>query len=112
MTGTKSSDGKLLDDDITPIKRHFVRSDGVPTNVNVDDWSLSIDGEVETPLTSSIAVMKSRLEVACSPCRSSAGATAARPSIRRPRGNSGRSARSATRSGSACASGARWRPLG
>jgi len=43
MTGTMSSDGKLLDDDITPIKRHFVRSDGVPTNVNVDDWSLSID---------------------------------------------------------------------
>jgi len=54
----------LLDADITPIKRHFVRNNGVPpSNVNVDDWALSIDGEVENPLTLGIAELKSRFEV-------------------------------------------------
>lgn len=54
----------LLDADITPIKRHFVRNNGVPpTDVNVAEWTLSITGEVENPLTFTIEELKSQFEV-------------------------------------------------
>lgn len=52
----------LLDDDITPTHLHFVRNNGhVPARANSGDltgWSLSIDGEVETPLKLSLADVK------------------------------------------------------
>ena len=44
----------LLDDDLTPIARHFVRNNGhVPERaekLDLTGWSLTIDGEVERPL--------------------------------------------------------------
>ena len=54
----------LLDDDVTPTKRHFVRNNGIPPeNTNPDGWTLTIDGEVENPMTLSIADLKSKFEV-------------------------------------------------
>ncbi len=36
----------LLNDDITPVERLFIRNNGIPPQrVNVDTWSLTIDGE-------------------------------------------------------------------
>jgi len=54
----------LLDADITPINRHFVRNNGIPPeNASAAEWSLSVDGEVDTPLTLSIEELRSRFEV-------------------------------------------------
>jgi len=54
----------LLDDKITPTPRHFVRNNGIPPeDMNPDTWSLTIDGLVDTPLTLSIADLKSKFEV-------------------------------------------------
>ncbi|MFA7387605.1 MAG: molybdopterin-dependent oxidoreductase, partial [Thiohalobacteraceae bacterium] len=52
----------LLDDDITPAQYFFVRNNGVVPdeimNKQVKDWSLSIDGEVQTPLQLSLQQLK------------------------------------------------------
>lgn len=41
----------LLDDDVTPASRHFVRNNGsLPDPMPLSDWRLTIDGEVETPM--------------------------------------------------------------
>ena len=41
----------LLDDDVTPNSRFFVRNNGIPpTDVSASDWRLKIDGEVASPL--------------------------------------------------------------
>ncbi|TVQ57467.1 MAG: molybdopterin containing oxidoreductase [Rhodobacteraceae bacterium] len=41
----------LLDDDVTPAERFFVRNNGtLPEPIAPGDWRLTIDGEVETPL--------------------------------------------------------------
>lgn len=52
----------LLDDDITPSHRHFVRNNGlVPeraTNKDLQGWSLTIDGEVQRTLTLSMDDLK------------------------------------------------------
>ncbi len=41
----------LLDDDITPADKFFVRNNGtLPDPINLADWSLKIDGEVENEL--------------------------------------------------------------
>lgn len=54
----------LLDDDITPSARHFIRNNGVPPeNASAADWTVTIDGEVDNPLTLSIADLKSEFEV-------------------------------------------------
>ncbi len=54
----------LLDDDVTPIERHFVRNNGIPpVSVDVENWTLEIDGEVDTPLRLTIAELKERFEV-------------------------------------------------
>jgi DMSO/TMAO reductase YedYZ molybdopterin-dependent catalytic subunit len=54
----------LLDDDVTPTARHFVRNNGIPPHdVNPDSWMLTIDGLVDNPLTLSIADLKSKFEV-------------------------------------------------
>ena len=53
----------LLDDRVTPANRLFVRNNGVPpTTVDEAAWTLTIDGEVERPLTLSIADLKSQFD--------------------------------------------------
>ncbi|MHA1566663.1 MAG: sulfite oxidase [Alphaproteobacteria bacterium] len=54
----------LLDDDITPTTRHFIRNNGIPPDeVDADSWTLTIDGFVDNPVTYSIADLKSKFEV-------------------------------------------------
>ncbi|MCZ6690888.1 MAG: sulfite oxidase [Planctomycetota bacterium] len=52
----------LLDDDVTPSERHYVRnSGGVPTRAEKRDlqgWKLTVNGEVKTPLELSIDDLK------------------------------------------------------
>ena len=65
----------LLDPDVTPLEHFFIRNNGTPPeleNVSDDSWKITIDGEVETPLTLSIAdlkrdfqVVKRRLVIEC-----------------------------------------------
>ncbi|MDO5704892.1 MAG: sulfite oxidase [Paracoccus sp. (in: a-proteobacteria)] len=56
----------LLDDDITPAERMFVRMNGlVPQTAldgNAEGWTLTIDGEVDTPLSLTIADLQSKFE--------------------------------------------------
>ncbi len=53
----------LLDDKVTPANRLFVRNNGVPPAIVEEAaWTLTIDGEVERPLTLSIADLKSQFE--------------------------------------------------
>ncbi len=56
----------LLDDDVTPYERLFVRMNGlVPQTAldqNAEGWTLTIDGEVETALKLTIDELKSRFE--------------------------------------------------
>ncbi len=54
----------LLDDDITPADRFFVRNNGLPPeNVDVENWRLSIDGEaVQQPREYSLAELMSRFQ--------------------------------------------------
>jgi DMSO/TMAO reductase YedYZ molybdopterin-dependent catalytic subunit len=48
----------MLDDDITPIERHFVRNNGlVPDRATKQDaqgWKMTVDGEVHTPVELSL----------------------------------------------------------
>ena len=54
----------LLDDEVTPVARHFVRNNGiVPQDMNPDTWKLRIDGLVERPMTLSIKELRDRFEV-------------------------------------------------
>ena len=54
----------MLDDDVTPTSRHFVRNNGVPPeDMNADTWQLTVDGLVDNPMTLSIADLKSKFEV-------------------------------------------------
>ena len=54
----------LLDDDVTPTSRHFIRNNGIPPeDMNPDNWMLTIDGFVDNPLKLSIADLKSKFEV-------------------------------------------------
>lgn len=55
----------LLDDDATPADRLFVRNNGVmPYEGDIDpaQWRLIIDGEVERPLSLTLADLKARFE--------------------------------------------------
>ena len=55
----------LLDDKVTPANRFFVRNNGLPPfeeDIQVDDWMLGIDGEVENELRLSISELKSEFE--------------------------------------------------
>ena len=55
----------LLDDDITPTARHFVRNNGIPptaTAMQADDWTLTIDGEVQQPLNLSLSDLKTNFD--------------------------------------------------
>ena len=54
----------LLDDDVTPTSRHFVRNNGIPPeDVDAEAWELTVDGLVDNPMTFSIADLKSKFEV-------------------------------------------------
>ena len=57
----------LLDDDVTPTARHFVRNNGLlpdtALRMSAPDWTLTIDGEVETPLSLSIDNLRDRFEI-------------------------------------------------
>ena len=54
----------LLDDDVTPTARHFIRNNGIPPdNTDPASWSLKIDGLVNKPMTLSIADLKKNFEV-------------------------------------------------
>lgn len=56
----------LLDDDVTPYEHFFIRNNGfVPDSaldMDAEGWTLTIDGEVDTPLELSIDELKSRFE--------------------------------------------------
>jgi DMSO/TMAO reductase YedYZ molybdopterin-dependent catalytic subunit len=54
----------LLDDDVTPIEVHYIRNNGeIPEPPpDPDAWELSVDGEVETPLTLTLGDLKDRFE--------------------------------------------------
>jgi len=55
----------LLDDDVTPSNRLFVRNHGLVPDVSAvtdENWILTIDGEVDEPLQLSIADLKSQFE--------------------------------------------------
>lgn len=54
----------LLDDDVTPTSRHFIRNNGgVPADTDATGWTLTVDGEVNTPLKLTIDELNSRFEV-------------------------------------------------
>lgn len=54
----------LLDDDVTPTSRHFIRNNGIPpAAMDPDSWMLTIDGLVDNPLELSIADLKDKFEV-------------------------------------------------
>ena len=54
----------LLDDDVTPISRHFIRNNGlVPASTSADGWTLTVDGQVNSPLNLSIGELKQRFPV-------------------------------------------------
>jgi DMSO/TMAO reductase YedYZ molybdopterin-dependent catalytic subunit len=54
----------LLDDDVTPIERYFIRNNGVPPeNTSPDGWTLTVDGEVNEALELSIQDLADRFEV-------------------------------------------------
>ena len=52
----------LLNDNITPADKFFVRNNGIPPeNIDVNSWTLTIEGEsIEKPMTFSIAELKAK----------------------------------------------------
>lgn len=54
----------LLDDDITPTELHFIRNNGQPPEppADPDGWTLTVDGEVEAPLSLSLGELRRRFE--------------------------------------------------
>jgi len=54
----------LLNDDVTPTSRHFIRNNGIPPeNTSADNWTLTVDGLVDKPMELSISDLKSKFEV-------------------------------------------------
>jgi DMSO/TMAO reductase YedYZ molybdopterin-dependent catalytic subunit len=54
----------LLNDEVTPTSRHFIRNNGIPPeNVDPKGWKLAIGGLVDNPMTLSIDDIKNRFEV-------------------------------------------------
>lgn len=56
----------LLDDDITPTEKMFVRNNGIPppiaTAKDIGDWGILIDGEVENPISLSMQDLKTKFK--------------------------------------------------
>ncbi|MBF0162661.1 MAG: sulfite oxidase [Magnetococcales bacterium] len=50
----------LLDDAVTPTERHFVRNHGTVPEGNPETWTLTIDGEVDNPLTLSLKDLQTK----------------------------------------------------
>ena len=54
----------LLDDAITPTARHFIRNNGIPpARLEAANWTLTVDGLVDTPLVLGIGELKRRFDV-------------------------------------------------
>lgn len=54
----------LLDDDVTPIERFFIRNNGAPPEkTSAEGWTVKIDGEVNQSMDLSIDDLKNRFEV-------------------------------------------------
>lgn len=54
----------LLDDDVTPVSRHFVRNNGLaPEDTSADTWRLRVDGLVDAPLSLGVGELARRFEV-------------------------------------------------
>ena len=54
----------LLDDDVTPTDRHFIRNNGIPpVRVDPETWRLKVDGEVESELELSIRDLRRNFDV-------------------------------------------------
>jgi DMSO/TMAO reductase YedYZ molybdopterin-dependent catalytic subunit len=54
----------LLNDDVTPTARHFIRNNGIPpANMDAGTWKLTVDGLVDKPMTLSIADLRRRFQV-------------------------------------------------
>jgi len=54
----------LLNDQVTPTSRHFIRNNGLPPeNMDAGAWRLTIDGLVNTPMTLGIDDLKKKFEV-------------------------------------------------
>lgn len=54
----------LLDPDVTPTDRYFIRNNGIPPeNTSPEGWRLAVDGEVNTPLDLTIDDLRNRFEV-------------------------------------------------
>ena len=54
----------LLDDSVTPTERHFIRNNGIPpATTDAADWTLTVDGLVDNPMTLGIDDLKRRFEV-------------------------------------------------
>jgi len=52
----------LLDDEVTPVSRFFVRNNGIPPTDIPNPWILEVDGEVDNPLSLSIRDLKTNFE--------------------------------------------------
>ena len=54
----------LLDDEVTPTARHFIRNNGIaPEEMNPTTWGLRIDGPVHRPMNLSSEDLRKRFEV-------------------------------------------------
>ena len=54
----------LLDDEVTPTERHFIRNNGIPPeNTSADGWTLKVDGEVNNTLEMTIPELRDRFDV-------------------------------------------------
>jgi len=54
----------LLNDDITPTSRHFIRNNGhPPENMSAEGWKFTLDGLVDNPMTLTIDELKDKFEV-------------------------------------------------
>ena len=54
----------LLDDEVTPTARHFIRNNGIaPKDMDARTWRLRIDGFVQRPTELSIEDLRTRFEV-------------------------------------------------
>ncbi len=57
----------LLDDDVTPAARHFVRNNGLVPDMalagNPSGWTLTVDGEVDSPMELSLEDLENQFEV-------------------------------------------------
>ena len=61
---TRETPAYLLDDAVTPTDRHFIRNNGLPPEmVDVDSWTLKVDGMVDQPLDLTIAELKDKFDV-------------------------------------------------